>query len=83
MCLHNVCPMYYLLRKAIKVKNYTMSNVFLAKQDYSTEICLAVMFVSLFVVQGLGTDEDVLIEVLCTRSNAQIQLIKQTYKESK
>ncbi|XP_048237869.1 annexin A6-like isoform X1 [Haliotis rufescens] len=32
-------------------------------------------------IKGLGTDEDVLIEVLCTRSNAQIQEIKKKYKE--
>ena len=35
------------------------------------------------VLQGLGTDEDVLIEVLCTRSNRQLQEIKRVYKESK
>ena len=34
------------------------------------------------LLQGLGTDEDVLIEILCTRSNAQLQEIKRVYKES-
>ncbi|GFN89710.1 Annexin [Plakobranchus ocellatus] len=32
-------------------------------------------------IKGLGTDEDVLIEILCTRSNAQIQEIKKVYQE--
>lgn len=34
-------------------------------------------------VKGLGTDEDVLIEILCTRSNAQLKEIIRVYKESK
>lgn len=34
-------------------------------------------------VKGLGTDEDVLIEILCTRSNAQLKEVIRVYKESK
>ena len=39
---------------------------------------LNVTFVLL--LQGLGTDEGVLIEILCTRSNAEINAIKQSYQ---
>ncbi|KAH9360718.1 hypothetical protein HPB48_020473 [Haemaphysalis longicornis] len=31
-------------------------------------------------VAGLGTDEDCLIEILCTRSNEDIRLMKQYYR---
>ena len=33
-------------------------------------------------MKGLGTDEDVLIEIVCTRSNAQLTEVKRVYKES-
>jgi len=32
-------------------------------------------------VQGLGTDEDALIEILCSRTNAQIKAISAAYKK--
>lgn len=34
-------------------------------------------------VQGLGTDEESLIEILCSRSSAELVEIKKVYKESK
>lgn len=35
----------------------------------------------LLLLQGLGTDEGVLIEILSTRTNAEINAIKQSYQK--
>lgn len=34
-------------------------------------------------LQGLGTDEETLIEILCSRSNDELVEIKKVYKECK
>lgn len=34
-------------------------------------------------IYGMGTDEDCLIEVLCTMSNREIQIIRNAYQSSK
>jgi len=32
-------------------------------------------------ISGLGTNEDLLIDVMCTKTNAEMQLLKQTYRQ--
>ena len=45
------------------------------KQNLYNKIVVFVFF------QGLGTDESVLIEVLCTRTNEEIRAIREAYKK--
>lgn len=33
--------------------------------------------------QGAGTDEGTLVEIICTKNNDEIQILKETYKEGK
>lgn len=37
----------------------------------------------LFFTQGLGTDEDVLIEIMCSRTNDELREVIQAYEKSK
>lgn len=37
---------------------------------------------ALLASQGLGTDEDSLIEIICSRTNQELQEINRVYKES-
>ena len=32
-------------------------------------------------MRGIGTDEEALIELICTKSNEQLEAIKETYTE--
>lgn len=40
-------------------------------------------FFSSFSIQGLGTDEDTLIEILTSRTNKEIREINRVYREGK
>lgn len=35
-----------------------------------------------FMFQGLGTDEETLIEIVCSRNNEELLEIKRVYKDS-
>ena len=43
-------------------------------------VCAVVIGNNYIYIQGLGTDESTLIEILCTRSNDEIQELKRQYK---
>lgn len=36
-----------------------------------------------YAVEGIGTNEEIIIEIMCTSSNAEINNIKQAYKNCK
>ncbi|KAL9954885.1 hypothetical protein ACROYT_G042470 [Oculina patagonica] len=51
-----------------------VESLFMESSSYDAKILYNAM-------KGLGTDEDVLIEVLCSRDNAELAKIKETYTE--
>ena len=38
---------------------------------------------NIFLQQGAGTDESTLVEIMCSRSNEEIQEIKELYEKGK
>lgn len=51
--------------------------------SYEVELDKESHLVVFFCVQGLGTDEETLIEIVCSRSNKELVEIKKVYKDSK
>lgn len=55
-------------------------QIFMLKRH--EKVYVLVLSSACFSVQGLGTDEEILIEIVCSRSNAELVEIKKVYKES-
>lgn len=52
-------------------------------QDTKTSWCSQVKIFLFLLIQGLGTDEDTLNEILASRTNREIREINRVYREGK